>query len=375
MTASTRKRILLPMDFRPGSLETFREAMDLARACGGRITLLHAVVQGEEWSIPFDVASQNAFHRFSDIVEANGPALVSDRFLIRAGCPSAVILDAARDLRADMIVLRGERSAWKRARGGSVITRLARHGPCPVCVIPWSSSHAPPRDAEEQRACEDGAALERLALLFLVAALLVRGLGGLSESAGQETMWSMAALWCSALVVLGLAQRRRRQLLRRPGEARQAALAAQRSGTGVPEGDVIVPLGLGSEPGRAVSLVEMLVAGPDAKALFLYTAEPSQSWARGGEGSASQAFTMFRELLVSEAWGRVATGFVIRTGHPGAEFVRAVHELSAAHLVLLWDDAGVTPATRRSLLRCSPCPVWLVPTAGTGPRSSSAGGH
>ncbi|MGE0708436.1 MAG: universal stress protein [Planctomycetota bacterium] len=358
MTTDER-RILVPLDLGSGSLETLREAMDLARACGGRLHLLHAVPEAGEGQLAGDRAAREALERFSDVLVANGPELIAGRFLIRAGRPERVILAAARELDAAAIVLRGGASWWRRARGRDVLAALSAASPCPVCVVPWASSSGPPRDARERRALQDGLALQQVALALLAGALVLRGWSALSGATGGAALWVVSALAGVALAALTAARRLLRPLRREPGEVRQACLDA-RAGAARSAGCILVPLGPEDDPGQVMPLVELLARGFVGDALFLHLAEPSASWARGAAGTAARAFAQLRALVLSEAGSRLGAGLLIRTGHPAAELLQATHELDPAYVVVP-SGADLPPRALERLLRVAPCPVWLVP--------------
>ena len=345
------------MDLGPGSLETLRDAMHLARACGATITLLHAIPREG------DDAAAEAFCRFSDILFVNGDDLLSRQFLIRPGRPADVILAAARELDVDAILLRGEERGWRHLFGSSVLARLQSESPCPVCVVPWSSSYGRPRDPAERLALEDSLSLQQLALVLLVVALghrLWGGLGGLEASTSGAISLGLSAV---AVAVLVLAHHRLRPLRRSPGEEREAALARESPRRAeVPM--ILVPMGLDAESSRIVPLVRSLSEQLEAKTLFLHTTSPADSWAAGAEGAASKAFAAFRKLLAGDAAGGLAAGFIVRIGNPVVETAQAACDLEASHVVVCADGGwGLPHAAIRRLQRCCPCPVWLVPPA------------
>jgi len=367
------RRILLPMDLRAGSQETFREAMDLARACGAKVHLLHAIPQGEEWSIPFDNAAMEAFDRFSDTLAANGEELVSRAFIIRAGRPADVILSAAHALEVDAIVLRGEdRTGWRRWLRSSVVDRIVRDSPCPVCVVPWSTSYGPPRDRAEQTALEDSLALQQLSLAMLAVGLLMRLWSGITGINPAASTWASAALCGVGVGVLVLAYRRLTSLRRRPGELREQTLEGQASRTDEDPDPILVPMLFGEGSVRALPLVRSLSVSTGSKALFFHAAPPGETWSPGT--AASLAFDRFRDLIGTTAVRGVAAGFMIRVGAPAAELVRAVHDLHPCHLVLCADGGPSAPSSAvRRLLEGSPCPVWLVPTGAADVATSQRG--
>jgi universal stress protein A len=143
--------ILVPTDFsEPGAL-AWRHAADLARAAGGTVVLLyvaepvlsHYGVVGlipsvTELEEQHDIASRLKLQDLVEKAKAEGLAV---RGKVAAGKPWQQIVDAAREERADLIVM-GTHGRTGLAHGaiGSTAERVVQQAPCPVLVVPTPGS-------------------------------------------------------------------------------------------------------------------------------------------------------------------------------------------------------------------------------------------
>ena len=139
------KSILVPTDFSPESKKALACALPLARLFGARLTLLHVV---EPFATP-DFAKSFPLVMENDRVVAEcqrhlerlvkdmkiEPELV-EKTLVRCGSPFNEIADAARTLKADLIIISTHGyTGLKHALLGSTTERVVRHAPCPVLVV------------------------------------------------------------------------------------------------------------------------------------------------------------------------------------------------------------------------------------------------
>jgi nucleotide-binding universal stress UspA family protein len=136
-------RILLAFDGSQAGREALRQGEDLARLCGAEVVLL-AVVVGQIGVAPAEaIASAEVIaleHRATQQLLDEGAHMLrqaglSVRTSLRAGHPAEEIGRAARDTRADLIVV-GHREQGTLARwwGGSTGASLLAHAPCSVLV-------------------------------------------------------------------------------------------------------------------------------------------------------------------------------------------------------------------------------------------------
>jgi nucleotide-binding universal stress UspA family protein len=145
--ASTVRSILVPIDFSPHATEALREAAEWADFFDARLDLVHVV---EETLHPAfyntgvfsiydtrpDLEASVLEHlkrRYDEVAGSAGPA----RFTVRRGHAVHEILEAARELGSDLIVLGTHGlTGLDRAIMGSVSERVVRQAPTPVLTIP-----------------------------------------------------------------------------------------------------------------------------------------------------------------------------------------------------------------------------------------------
>lgn len=145
------KNILVPTDLSETSLRAIRKSVELARAAGGSITLLHVGILPHIYSTDmgfaqpvgplFVQASEQAAreqrHQLERIARQEIPETVGHRILVREGYPPQEILDQVRDGQHDLVVMGTHgRTGIKRALLGSVAERVIRESSVPVLVVP-----------------------------------------------------------------------------------------------------------------------------------------------------------------------------------------------------------------------------------------------
>lgn len=140
----TIKRILVPIDFSACSKKALQYALPLAREHRAALTLLYVVPPaygaGEYGGI--DYAQLEAGMKEGGEKELGKLAVdevrgeVAADTLVRVGSPAVNILEVARSLPADLIVIstRG-RTGLKHAFLGSVAEHVVQRAPCPVFVV------------------------------------------------------------------------------------------------------------------------------------------------------------------------------------------------------------------------------------------------
>jgi len=139
------KRILAPTDFSPASKKALKYALRFAHDYGSELALLHVIepaVSPTSEEVPeasaFSKAEMaNAKERLGTLVKsAGGAELPAVRPTIRMGVAAHEIVEVAKELDADLIVIatRGY-EGWKHLVLGSTAARVARAAPCPVLVV------------------------------------------------------------------------------------------------------------------------------------------------------------------------------------------------------------------------------------------------
>jgi nucleotide-binding universal stress UspA family protein len=141
------RTILHPTDFSSGSAAAFVYACELARDYDARLVVLHAFglvapVGAEGVIVPPDPNELREVARKElDAVRPPDPAIRVER-VVREGPSTHVILEAASEFQADLIVMGTHgRTGFRRLVLGSVAEEVLREAPCPVLTV-----KAPPAD-------------------------------------------------------------------------------------------------------------------------------------------------------------------------------------------------------------------------------------
>jgi nucleotide-binding universal stress UspA family protein len=142
------KRILVPIDFSPQSLQALDFAVDLAKPFRAALHVL-LVIEPVAYVVPDYAGAQNAalvevleeqrrsgraeLARLGKRYAKRGVAL---RTLLQTGQPYQVIADEARRSKADLIVMATHgRTGLSRLLTGSVAERVVRTATCPVLTL------------------------------------------------------------------------------------------------------------------------------------------------------------------------------------------------------------------------------------------------
>jgi len=136
------KNILVPIDFSRISRKALDYAIPLARQFGAKITLLHVF---EPLPYPSDLVYTPSGATFpieamKQDLEALAQSCIEPEYLhkvlVDVGTTFEVIIDVARTLKIDLIVLTTHGyTGLKHVFMGSTAERVVRHAPCPVFVI------------------------------------------------------------------------------------------------------------------------------------------------------------------------------------------------------------------------------------------------
>jgi len=138
------KSILVPIDFSDTSKKALRYAERLAAQFGAAITLVHVIEPIATPGFAFHPlmlenaeAKSAARNRLDQIaVEMKLPPKMLERSLVRFGSAFAEITEAARTLKADLIILSTHgHTGLKHVVLGSTAERVVRHASCPVLVV------------------------------------------------------------------------------------------------------------------------------------------------------------------------------------------------------------------------------------------------
>ena len=149
----TFERIVAATDFTPASQPAVDEAQRIARQCGAQLLIVHAYrvpAAGELAQVPAGVYDDflravraAGEQRLATLVAQARSGGIDARPLLREGFADEEILDAARQERADLIVMgtHGRRGV-SRILMGSVAWQVVSRAPCPVMTVPAEPSHA-----------------------------------------------------------------------------------------------------------------------------------------------------------------------------------------------------------------------------------------
>lgn len=135
------RKILVPVDYSPSSVQAFAEAVKLARALGSRVSVLHVrpapTGSGTTGELSVPVESEAANTTFHGLLDAARKEL-GDRVEVLAvdGEPAAQILEQAARAEHDLIVM-GTHGRVGRLHMlvGSVAQGVMRNASCPVLTV------------------------------------------------------------------------------------------------------------------------------------------------------------------------------------------------------------------------------------------------
>lgn len=141
------KRILVPTDFSPSADRALDHAIDLARPTKAQIIVLHvaepvyaatADLYGASAAIAtlLDEQIKTGRARLAQLAERLRRRRLRARTLLETGSPYQVIVDVARDVGADMVVMATHgRTGFAHLLLGSVTEKVVRTAACPVLTL------------------------------------------------------------------------------------------------------------------------------------------------------------------------------------------------------------------------------------------------
>jgi len=135
------KKILVPVDFSSCSKKALQYAIPLARQFGAELMLLHviepAVVLPMSETLPQVIVEpdETARQNLEEFREAVGEG-ISSKTLMRSGSPHLEILDAAKELDIDLVILSTHgRTGLSHVLLGGTAEKVVRRLACPVLVV------------------------------------------------------------------------------------------------------------------------------------------------------------------------------------------------------------------------------------------------
>jgi nucleotide-binding universal stress UspA family protein len=151
------KRILVPIDFSADSLQALELAVDFAQPYHAELVVLLVVepisfvgpdFAGAQTGALADLLAEqrrNARAELARLEQRYFKRGVALRAMVATGPPAQVIVESAKDLKADFIVMatRG-RTGFAHLLAGSVAERVVRTAPCPVLTMHGRARKARP---------------------------------------------------------------------------------------------------------------------------------------------------------------------------------------------------------------------------------------
>lgn len=143
------ERILVPVDFSPCSRLALQYGIDMAQRFGASLTTLHVyepphyvgdvMVQLPEKSsvTVHEYVRRQSAQLLDELIDTTAGLddVAFDRRLV-SGVPHIAIVDAARDMKADLVIMGTHgRSGLSHLLMGSVVEKVLRQAPCPVLVV------------------------------------------------------------------------------------------------------------------------------------------------------------------------------------------------------------------------------------------------
>lgn len=147
----TIKHILVATDFSETSARALAMALELARAFDARLTLLHvwsipSTGYAEALSWPIDDMERAAKRALDDAFARTSKVHPKTEALLREGNEWQEIVDAAQDLRCDLVVMGTHgRRGLPRLVLGSVAEKVVRLSPVPVLTVGLPREHGDER--------------------------------------------------------------------------------------------------------------------------------------------------------------------------------------------------------------------------------------
>ncbi len=139
------QQLLVPIDFSECARKALQYALPLARQFEARLTLLYVMpinyfVGSEFGPVDFPVPEaewrQTSERELRALAEREVGGAVLTNTLVRQGQPAHEIVNCARELAVDLIVLSTHgRTGLRHVLVGSVAENVVRYAPCPVLVV------------------------------------------------------------------------------------------------------------------------------------------------------------------------------------------------------------------------------------------------
>jgi universal stress protein A len=140
------RHLLVPTDFSEGSKQAFTYALEVARTCGAKLTLLHVVelpsylsdghTPAHTTTALRDAMQASAQQELARLLPEGAGTPVEIARQVAVGVPYQTILETAAAEQVDWIVMATHgRTGLSHLVMGSVAERVVRTAPCPVLTV------------------------------------------------------------------------------------------------------------------------------------------------------------------------------------------------------------------------------------------------
>ena len=150
------KKVLIALDYDPSAKTIAEKGYALAKTMGAEIILLHVIAEANYYSsleyspivgftgfadiVPVEVGIDKELNRAADSYLESLKQLLEDKSiqtLVREGDFAESILEAAKDMHADIIVMGSHSRKWlENIIMGSVTEKVLKHTTVPLFIIP-----------------------------------------------------------------------------------------------------------------------------------------------------------------------------------------------------------------------------------------------
>lgn len=134
------KQILVPVDFSECTEKALAYAVPFARQFGATVTLLHVMeppyLPASEMGVVVEVESKEEAQKELAALQARLADRVRCQTMTRKGSAEHEILDAAKELSSDLIILGTHgRTGVERLLMGSTVEKVVRRAGCPILIV------------------------------------------------------------------------------------------------------------------------------------------------------------------------------------------------------------------------------------------------
>lgn len=137
------KQILVAVDFTNSTNQVLQKALEIKEQLDGELTFIHSVECSEtvytgDLVVPMDVGlceelTRQARNKLNELVESDG--FSGTRTIVSEGIPKREILQAAKEMEADLIIVGSHGRHGLQLLLGSTATGVLHQAPCDVLAV------------------------------------------------------------------------------------------------------------------------------------------------------------------------------------------------------------------------------------------------